>query len=185
MTQAFNLSQLGNGVNTSGQLNAATYLYNQVPVANGGTGLSTLTAGYVPFGNNTSAFGSSNSLVYDSSNVRFGVGTATPAVKLSIVGTDAVLVPVGTTAQRPTGAAGYLRFNSTILQYEGYNGTAWSPVGGGATGGGGDQVFVQNGQTVTADYTITTAFNAMSTGPISVNSGITVTIPSGSNWVVL
>jgi hypothetical protein len=58
-------------------------------------------------------------------------------------------------------------------------------LGGGATGGGADQVFVENGQTVTADYTITTNYNAMSTGPISVDSGITVTVPSGSNWVVL
>lgn len=186
MTQAFNLSQLANGVNTSGQLNAATYLYNQVPVANGGTGLSALPTGYIPFGNNTAAFGSSNSLVWDSSNVRLGVGTATPAVKMSIVGTDAVLIPVGTTAQRPgTGATGYLRFNSTISQFEGYNGTAWSSVGGGATGGGGDQIFVQNGQTVTTNYTISTSYNAMSTGPISINSGVTVTIPTGSNWVVL
>lgn len=185
MTQAFNLSQLANGVNTSGQLNAASYLYNQVPVANGGTGLSTLTAGYIPFGNGTSAFGSSNSLVYDSSNVRFGVGTATPAVKMSIVGTDAVLIPVGTTAQRPTGATGYLRFNSTISQYEGYNGTAWASVGGGATGGGGDQVFIQNGQTVTTSYTITTNYNAGTFGPVSINSGVTVTVPTGSVWTVI
>lgn len=42
MTQAFNLSQLANKTNTSGQLDASTGLYNQVPVANGGTGASTL-----------------------------------------------------------------------------------------------------------------------------------------------
>ena len=52
-------------------------------------------------------------------------------------------------------------------------------------GGGTDQVFVENGQTVTSNYTITTNKNAVSVGPISVNSGVTVTIPSGSNWVVL
>ena len=44
MTQAFNLSQLAQGVNTAGQLNAASYLYNQVPVANGGTALSSAGA---------------------------------------------------------------------------------------------------------------------------------------------
>ena len=44
MTQAFNLSQLANGANTSGQLNASTYLFNQVPVANGGTALSSAGA---------------------------------------------------------------------------------------------------------------------------------------------
>lgn len=43
MTQAFNLSQLANGVNTLGQLNAAANLYNQVTVANGGTNAASLT----------------------------------------------------------------------------------------------------------------------------------------------
>jgi hypothetical protein len=55
MTQAFNLSQLANRVNTSGQLNAATGLFNQVPVANGGTGVSTVTTGALLLGAGTSA----------------------------------------------------------------------------------------------------------------------------------
>jgi hypothetical protein len=55
MTQAFNLSQLANFVNTSGQLNAATGLFNQVPVANGGTGKSTVTTGALLLGAGTSA----------------------------------------------------------------------------------------------------------------------------------
>ena len=55
MTQAFNLSQLANNVNTTGQLNAAAGLYNQLPVANGGTGAATLTANAVLIGNGTSA----------------------------------------------------------------------------------------------------------------------------------
>ena len=58
-------------------------------------------------------------------------------------------------------------------------------IGNGATGGGGDQIFVQNGQTVTTNYTIPTNFNAMSTGPVSINSGVTVTIPSGSVWAII
>jgi len=61
-----------------------------------------------------------------------GVGTASPAVKLAISSTDAILIPVGTTGERPTAATGYLRFNSTTTQFEGYNGTAWSAVGGGS-----------------------------------------------------
>ena len=56
---------------------------------------------------------------------------------------------------------------------------------GGATGGGSDQIFIQNGQTVTVDYTISTGYNAGSFGPISINSGITVTVPTGSNWYVI
>jgi hypothetical protein len=59
-----------------------------------------------------------------------GVNTATPAVTASFVGTDAMLLPVGTTGQRPTGATGYLRFNTTTAAFEGYNGTSWTSVGG-------------------------------------------------------
>ena len=55
----------------------------------------------------------------------------------------------------------------------------------GATGGGSDSVFVENQQTVTTNYTITAGSNAMSTGPITVNSGIVVTIPNGSRWVII
>lgn len=100
--------------------------------------------------------------------------------------TGSSLLPSGTTAQRDgTPAAGYIRFNSDNTKFEGYNGTDWTQVGGGATGGGSDAVFVENGQTVTTDYTITTNKSAMSTGPITINSGKTVTVPSGSRWVIL
>jgi len=100
--------------------------------------------------------------------------------------TGSAYMPAGTTGQRDgSPSAGYLRFNSTLAKFEGYNGTAWSSVGGGATGGGSDDIFIENGQTVTTNYTITTSKNAMSTGPITINSGITVTVPSGSTWVVL
>lgn len=100
-------------------------------------------------------------------------------------GTGAIKVPVGTTAQRPTPATGDFRFNSSLTAFEGYNGTSWSPVGGGATGGGSDSVFYENGQTVTTNYTITSGKNAMTAGPVTINSGISVTVPSGSVWTVV
>ena len=99
--------------------------------------------------------------------------------------TGAVKIPVGTTAQRPTDAAGKIRLNSTTNKFEGYDGTDWGQLGGGATGGGADQVFVENDQVVTANYTMPITKNASSTGPLTVNSGVVVTISSGSRWVVL
>ena len=57
--------------------------------------------------------------------------------------------------------------------------------GGGASGGGSDAIFYENGQTITTSYSITANTNAMSTGPLTVNSGVSVTVPSGSRWVVL
>jgi hypothetical protein len=56
---------------------------------------------------------------------------------------------------------------------------------GGATGGGTDKVFYENGQTVTTNYSISVGKNAMSAGPITVNNGITVTVPSGANWSIV
>ena len=100
--------------------------------------------------------------------------------------TGSGIIPVGTTAQRDGApAAGYLRYNTSIASFEGYSGSAWGSVGGGATGAGGDTVFAENSLIVNNSYTLTAGKNAMSVGPITVASGQTVTIPSGSRWVVL
>ncbi len=127
-TISFGTTGLTPSTATSGAVTVAGTLV----VGNGGTGLTTITAGRILFGAGTSALGNSANLFWDSSNNRFGVNTATPAVTASLIGTDALLIPVGTTGQRPTGAAGYLRFNSTTSEFEGYNGTAWASVGGAA-----------------------------------------------------
>ena len=112
-------------------------------------------------------------------------GALTVDADSSFDSTGALKIPVGTTAQRPTAADGKIRFNDDTNKFEGYNGTAWGQLGGGATGGGSDEVFVENDQTVTANYTIPVGKNAMSTGPITIDDGVTVTIPDGSRWVVL
>jgi len=57
-----------------------------LPVARGGTGVATLTAGQIPFGAGTSAFGSSSNLFWDSANSRLGVGIASPATRLHVAG---------------------------------------------------------------------------------------------------
>ena len=79
MTQAFNLAQLANHVNTSGQLDASTALYNDVPIANGGTGLTSLTTGYIPFGAGNSSINSDSNLFWDNTNktLKLGSGTQT------------------------------------------------------------------------------------------------------------
>jgi hypothetical protein len=68
---------------------------------------------------------------YFAGKTRIGT-SATSTVSFEIGATDAMLLPKGTTAQQPTGVAGYLRFNTSTTQFEGYNGTAWSSVGGAA-----------------------------------------------------
>ena len=103
----------------------------------------------------------------------------------SFTSSGALKLPVGETSERPTPLTGHLRFNSSLGKPEIYNGTVWGSVGGGATGGGADEVFVENDQVVTQNYTLTSGKNAMSAGPVTVAAGITVTIPSGSVWVVV
>ena len=98
--------------------------------------------------------------------------------------TGAVLVPAGTTGERPTAATGLFRFNSSLTRFEGYNGASWGTLGG-ATGGGNDQIFYENGQNVTTDYTIASTKNAMSAGPITIDTGATVTVDTGANWVIV
>ncbi len=67
---------------------------------------------------------------------------------------------------------------------------SWADAaGGGAVGGSTDKIFMENGQTVTTNYTIGTEFgaacNALSAGPITINSGVTVTIDSGDYWTIV
>jgi len=57
--------------------------------------------------------------------------------------------------------------------------------GGGATGGGGDQVFFENDLTVTQDYTIGATKNAGTFGPVTIDSGATVTVPGTSVWTIV
>ena len=97
-----------------------------------------------------------------------------------------VSVAVGTTGQRPASPKqGAMRYNTTTSQFEGYDGTSWGQLGGGASGGGGDEVFVENSLIVTTNYTLPTGKSAESVGPITINSGVTVTVPSGQRWVIL
>jgi hypothetical protein len=128
---------------------------------------------------------SDRSRIYDGAAWDFvAVDTATVVAKTSPTGSAGI--PSGTTGERDgTPLTGYFRFNTTTGAFEGYNGTAWGSVGGGATGAGGDAVFVENEQTVTTSYTIPSGKSASSTGPISIDSGVVVTIPSGSRWVIL
>ncbi len=65
------------------------------------------------------------------------------------------------------------------------NGTLGWGVAGGASGGGTNQVFWENDQAVTTDYSITNGKNAGSFGPITINSGVTVTVGSGETWSVV
>jgi hypothetical protein len=97
-------------------------------------------------------------------------------------GTGATKLQASTTANRPgTPAQGMLRYNTTLSQFEGYNGTDWGGIGG-AQAGGAIQV---NNTTASVSYTIATGTNGFSVGPITTASGVTITIASGQRWIIL
>ena len=148
-------------------------------VIGGTTASSTLTL------QSTSGVGTS-----DSVSIKVGNNGATTGLTVATTGiasfptTGATGMVVGTTAQRPTAATGYFRFNTSLPRFEGYDGTSWTPVAI-TVGGGNDIIFTLNSQTVTTNYTVPTNTNAMSSGPIVINTGITVTIPTGSQWNII
>jgi len=112
-------------------------------------------------------------------------GTATFGGNILMSGTGTIDIPVGTTAERPGSPNnGMIRYNTSLSQYEGYSGSAWGALGGGATGGGGDQWVVETDQTVTTDYTLTANKHGTTVSP-TINSGVTVTVPSGAILVIL
>lgn len=92
----------------------------------------------------------------------------------------------GAGATGPIGSTGATGIQGPIGPGAGSTGaTGIQGPSGGATGAGGDDIFWENSQNVTTDYTISTNKNAMSAGPITVDSGVTVTIPAGSVWTVV
>jgi hypothetical protein len=97
-------------------------------------------------------------------------------------GTGSATLPAGTTGQRTASPInGMLRYNTTIAGFEGYVAGAWGGVGGAQANG----AIYENAQSVTSSYTLTTSKNGFSVGPITLGSGVVVTVPSGSRWAIL
>ena len=129
------------------------------------------------------------------------IATSTQALitTLKFFNTNSVLeLPTGTQAQRPTGVSvGTLRFNTDLDSAEIYkadDGTGsagWTPVAGGGPSLGTDSIIRTNNNVIAENLTVGPTANGgaeftngMSAGPISINSGFTVTVESGAAWSV-
>jgi hypothetical protein len=109
----------------------------------------------------------------------FVLTTATNATNSAITNddtTNATMYPVWVTAN--TGNLP-LKTSSGDITFNPSTGLLNSKALGASNG------IVCNANTVSADFTIPTDYNAMSAGPITVNTGVTVTVPTGSTWVVV
>jgi hypothetical protein len=102
-----------------------------------------------------------------------------------LVGLDGATGSTGATGATGEGATGA----TGVLGLDGATGTtgATGPQGlaGGATGAGTDAIFWENGQSVNTSYSIPIGINAGSFGPITVQAGVTVTVPAGGVWTVV
>lgn len=95
--------------------------------------------------------------------------------------TGAFTLPSGTIAQRPSAPApGAMRYNSNTSVVESYTAGAWNAVSGGTI----DGVFMQNINTITANFTSSNGTNYLSTGIITQTGG-NVVINTGSTWKVI
>lgn len=105
--------------------------------------------------------------------------TNTGAVTVNIDGVGAkAITKSGSTAL----VAGDLTAGVSVqVTYDGTQFQLITGAGGGATGG----IFYENGQTISTDYSLPSGKNAMTAGVVTVNTGITVTVPTGSTWTVV
>jgi len=137
-------------------------------------------------------------LFVDGTNNRVGVNTTSPSVSLQISSNDAILLPLGNTSQRPTGSNGMFRFNSDTSTFEGYSNGAWGTIAGSGAGGyykgnlgpvgntdNKANLYKINSNTQSNNVTISTGENALTVGPMVIDSGFNLTIEEGGRAVII
>jgi len=122
-------------------------------------------------------------------------GNWTASGEWDFTANTALRIPVGTTGQRPgTPAQGDFRYNTTTGDAEIYDGSVWAGVGGGAglfkgengeVGSSAGDIFRVNEQTLNTNVTIDANENASAAGPLTVASGVTLTVTSGGNLSIV
>jgi hypothetical protein len=109
-------------------------------------------------------------------------GTTAFAADSTYNGTGQVKLPAGTDAQRSGSPAnGMIRYNTDLNSFEGYVAGAWGGIGGAQAGG----AVITNKDIASVNYTIPSGTNGLSVGPLTVASGVTITVTSGQRWVIL
>ena len=154
-----------------------------LPIAAGGTASTTLAANNVLLGNGTSALqvvAPSTSGNVLTSNGTTWQSTALPAGGVTVTNdttTATALYPTFTSAT--SGSISGLSVTSTKYTFVPTTGALTVPNVVASNG------LIVNNKTIGTSYTLPTGYNASSVGPVTISSGITITVPTGSRWVVL
>jgi hypothetical protein len=110
------------------------------------------------------------------------VSTLTSLGDGTFSGTGQVKLPAGTTGQRSGSPAnGMIRYNSSLSQFEGYGAGQWGGIGGAQAGG----AIMTNKDVASVSYTIASGENGLSVGPVTVDSGVTITVATNQRWLIL
>ena len=143
---------------------------NELNIATGGTrrlSLSSTSLSLVP-----------DLILENQADIRFNENSGNGTNYIAIQAPSSIASNVTLTLPNSDGASGQ------AMVTNGSGTLSWANAGA-ATGGSTDAIFYENGQAVTADYTITNNQNAGSFGPITINSGITVTVGTGETWTIV
>lgn len=99
-------------------------------------------------------------------------------------GTGQIKLPAGTSLQRSgTPVNGMIRYNTDTVGFEGYSDGAWGAIGGGGSAAA-DGAIIVNYQTISGNYTFDPTQNGSSVGPITIATGATVVVSTGSRWII-
>jgi hypothetical protein len=110
------------------------------------------------------------------------VSTLTSLGDGTFSGTGQVKLPAGTTGQRSGSPVnGMIRYNSSLSQFEGYGAGQWGGIGGAQAGG----AIMTNKDVATVSYTIASGENGLSVGPVTIDSGVTITVATNQRWLIL
>jgi trimeric autotransporter adhesin len=85
----------------------------------------------------------------------------------------------------PTATASYGTSGQALVSGGSSAQPTWTTITGGATGGGTDAIFWNNGITINNSYTIPTNNNSGTFGPVTIASGATITVGASSTWTVI
>jgi hypothetical protein len=109
-------------------------------------------------------------------------GTSTFAGDSTYSGTGQVKLPAGTDAQRSGSPAnGMIRYNTDLNSFEGYVAGNWGGIGGAQAGG----AILTNKDIASVSFTIPSGTNGLSVGPVTISSGVTITVTAGQRYVIL